>query len=166
MKVGGCCILDKFKVQYYYLTYTFALFSGISDSFVIYVKATVVSKALNNTTNHDQMVKHVDKTVRSVLRRVLLMDVVPSVLESQNLLEQGLGLKLNESGADTSGQAGEEDWVEEYIVTSKHPVWEFRKSVRKEHSLHVVNTEVETAVTHLVLNKCKTNGFESKAFIR
>lgn len=120
-----------------------------------------MSKAMcSDDASHDLMVRHVDKTVRSVLRRVLLMDVAPSVLESQNLLEQGLGLLLNESGANEA--AVEEGGGGEYTVTSKYPVWEFRKSVRKEHNLHAVNTEVETAVTHLVLNK----GFESKAFVR
>ena len=51
------------------------------------------------SVSREMILRYVSKTVRSILRKVLLMEVVPTAikqeLESQKLLEQGLGLELD-----------------------------------------------------------------------
>ena len=51
------------------------------------------------SVSREMILRYVSKTVRSILRKVLMMEVVPTAikqeLESQKLLEQGLGLELD-----------------------------------------------------------------------
>ena len=69
---------------------------------MIEVKKAVVCKAMQLeecSVSREMILRYVSKTVRSILRKVLLMEVVPTAvkqeLESQKLLEQGLGLELD-----------------------------------------------------------------------
>ena len=70
--------------------------------FAIEVKKAVLCKAMQLeecSVSREMILRYVSKTVRSILRKVLMMEVVPTAikqeLESQKLLEQGLGLELD-----------------------------------------------------------------------
>jgi len=152
--------------------------------FAIEVKKAVLCKAMQLeecSVSREMILRYVSKTVRSILRKVLMMEVVPTAikqeLESQKLLGQGLGLELDTShGADQSftqvSSPGESDYHQEqggngyevhdlrYTVTVKYPVWQFRKAIRKEVPLLApVTEEVETAISHLSVHKGLQNKF-------